>query len=455
MKKVLLATAIASAAMLTACGGGSSGVAADVSPDVQMAVGVQMETLGTVDSVNNYQSPAAIRTRYGFDPLVATPESQGSGQLIAIVSAYNNPDLAENLRVFSARYNLPQCDVVPTVYTQQASGYYSANVSKPTVGANCTIQVVNLDSFGRANPNKLPTSPATWTSESTMDIQWAHAVAPSASILVVQTASDFADAMGYGAKYASETALADVVSMSWGQKEGSIICPRKPGTTIQYDPACSDAETAKKFWTARTHLFTGSAAFVAASGDSGVPQWPSINPNIMAVGGTVFSSNMPDTGWANSGGGLSVSFNATPAQAFVTKQTRRAIPDVAYDAGTRVAVYIKPNAATGKPDSTCVANFGADKCGWYAGTGTSIGAPQWAGLIAIANATRISNNKASINFLDTLYTDIAVVPGTYATSFKDVTYGNTIYNKTAVGYDMVTGLGVPNAGVLVNYLAAK
>ncbi len=457
-KTVKIVAMIASIGLLTACGGGGGAdesIAADVSPDVQMSVGVQVDTLGTVSSVSGYATPAMIRSRYGFNELASTPEAQGSGQLIAVISAYNNPDLAENLSVFSKHYNLPQCDVVKTVYTKLPTGYYTANISKPALGANCTIQVVNVDSFGRFNPNKLPTSPATWTAESTMDIQWAHAVAPSASILVVQTASDFADAMGHGAKFASETAKADVVSMSWGQREKSIICPRKPGTAIQYDKLCSDSETAKKFWTARSKLFTGNATYVAASGDTGVPMWPSINPNIMAVGGTVFSSTIPDTGWANSGGGLSVSFTATPAQYAITKQTQRAVPDVAYGAGTRVAVYIKPNAATGKPDSACVATFGASKCGWYSGTGTSIGAPQWAGIVAIANATRLAAGKTKINYLNTLYTDIATVPGAYAVAFKDVTAGNTIYNKTTVGYDMVTGLGVPNTASLVTYITAK
>lgn len=442
--------AVVAAAALSACGGGDY---ASVPADIQVDAGVQVETLGTVASVANYMTPAKIRTRYGLDLLPNTPEAQGSGQLIAIVSAYNNPDLAENLQVFSAQYGLPQCDVVQTVYTQLPTGYYSANVAKPTVGGKCTIQVVNLDSFGRANPNKLPTSPATWTSESTMDIQWSHAVAPQASILVVQTASDFADAMGYGVQYASN--VADVVSMSWGQKEGSIQCPRKPLSTEKYDPSCSDSETAKKFWTARDAYFTGPATLVAASGDSGVPQWPSIHPKIMAVGGTVFSTSTPDTGWANSGGGLSVSYNATPGQMAITNRPQRAIPDVAHNAGTRVGVYIKPNAATGKPDSTCVANFGASNCGWYAGTGTSVGAPMWAGVVAITNATRMASGKAKIDFLNTLYSDVATVPGNYVTSFKDITTGGTIYNKAAVGYDLVTGLGIPNTSALVSQLAAK
>jgi subtilase family serine protease len=405
-----------------------------------------------VSSTALYQSPAQIRTRYGFDALPQTPEGQGSGQLIAIISTYNNPDIVENVATFSAKYNLPKCTEVKSVYTKPTNGYYTTNVSHPQVGQGCTIQVVNVDAFGTPTNQVYASNSSAWNAEVSMDAEWAHAMAPGASILIIQAPSPFVGALANAANYASNTAKADVVSMSWGAQEASITCPMKTGsTTIQMDPNCSNAATASKYWNQWNSMFTGSATFVAASGDVGKLQWPAIQNNVLAVGGTVENAKI-DTGWSGSGGGLSTSYSATPAQKAVTGQTQRAVPDVAYDAGTAVAVYIKPNSATGYADATCVAANGAANCGWYGAGGTSAGAPQWAGITAVTNATRNAKRAPAINFLDTVYT-VAAAPANYTTTFMDITSGNTAFNVSKVGYDLVTGLGIPNASALVSVLS--
>ena len=447
MKKLIIAAVVASATLLTACGGGESVVDATVAePTVTPSGNVLASVI--------YQTPSTIRTRYGFDALPATPEGQGSGQLIAIISTYNNPDIVENVATFSTKYNLPQCTPVGTVYTKDAGGYTVATASHPVVGQTCTIQVINVDSFGRASTSVYSSRSAEWNAESSMDAEWAHAMAPGASILIIQAPSPFAGAMANAARYASTIAGADVVSMSWGAAESSMQCSRRPGLpTVKNNPACDDAASAAKYWNMWNNQFVGNATFVASSGDRGVLQWPSIQPNVLAVGGTIETAQV-DTGWAGSGGGISMSYLATPAQSAVTNQSQRAVPDVAYDAGTLVAVYIKPNAAAGRADAACVTALGVANCGWYGSGGTSAGAPQWAGIVAVTNALRNAKRAPTINFVPSLYT-IGANPIDYAASFMDVTIGDTTRNVSKLGYDLVTGLGAPNASVLVNLLVAQ
>lgn len=450
MKVLLSVLAAATALSLTACGGGSGGL--DVAGASPATAEVAVVPHGTVTSAGFYQNPAAIRTRYGFDALPATPEGTGSGQLIAIISTYNNPDLISNVATFSAKYGLSNCTAVNTAYTTPAGSYTKATVSHPSVGQGCTIQVVNVDSFGRPSALAMPTASSDWIAESTMDTEWAHAMAPGASILVVQAPAPFVGALSNAANYASTVAGANVVSMSWGVQESSIQCARKPGsTTIKAVASCDDNATASAYWNLWNSMFSGPSTFVAATGDVGVADWPSVQPNVVAVGGTT-ESGKTDIGWTGSGGGLSVSYKSTAAQKTVTQQTQRAVPDVAYDAGTAVAIYIKPNAATGYPDTACVSSQGAANCGWYGAGGTSAGAPQWAGIAAITNAMRIAKREATTDFLTAVYTKVAAVPANYSTSFYDVTSGTAGTNTAKTGYDMVTGLGVPDASVLVGYL---
>ncbi len=449
--KQYLAIATFAASILSACGGGDSQTQLGYSQEDAMA-----EPLGSIAASGIYLSPQQVRTRYGFDQLPSSPEARGSGQVIAIISAYNYPYYAENLAAFSAKFGLPQCAAVSTVYTTPPDSYTTANFPKPVPGSGCSIQVINVDSFGRPTRKVPQGGPAVaqWAAEASMDIEWAHAMAPDASIVVVQAVTPFPGALSFAAQYAGNNG-ASAVSMSWGMAENSIQCTRRPGQpTVKYDPSCSDVDTAARFWAAFAQKFSNpDVTFVAASGDRGVIQWPANNPTVLAVGGTNFGISA-DTGWQYSGGGFSQSFVAPSWQSAVLGTAMRAIPDVAYDAGTAIAVYVKPDVATGFPDSSCItANAGnSDRCGWYGGGGTSAGAPQWAALSAIVRATRSAKGVSPIIFAPALYRDIASIPGRYASAFGDVTSGGTSSNPAKSGYDTLTGLGIPNASVLTGYL---
>jgi subtilase family serine protease len=217
--------------------------------------------------------------------------------------------------------------------------------------------------------------------------------------------------------------------------------------------------------------------------------WPASDPLVTAVGGTylctdgptgtVVDSTSPPTtcgafpgqreiGWIDSGGGYSTlfsrpayqatlpagsSFTGTSAGAPGPNSNMRGIPDISYQASSRtgVLIYDTAPAVAGGGAETNVGNGG-----WYVIGGTSSGAPQWAGLIAIADQMA-GRDLGLIN--PALYA-IAADPAKYAADFYDVTVGNNQADPAVPGYaaspgwDAVTGLGSPNVARLLPDLIA-
>lgn len=324
-------------------------------------------------------APQQVRHAYGFD-LIA---GDGAGQTIAIVDAYDNPNIASDLHVFDLRYNLPD------------------------------------PAFTKAMPQGKPVYNADWALEIALDVEWAHAIAPKASILLVEArTSSYADILK-AVDYAVAQPGVVVVSMSWG----------------------SDEWSGEKFAAYDGH-FAGhpGVTFVAASGDYGAPPgWPAISPNVLAVGGTAlqFTSTgnyLSEVGWGDSGGGISA-FEAKPSyqQTVTFSSTKRANPDVSYNADPRtgVAVYSSKNG------------------GWQQIGGTSAGAPQWAALIAIVDQGRAKAGLAPLSTSQVLNAVYALPAG----DFHDITIGSNGY-AAKVGYDLVTGRGSPVANNLIPDLIA-
>ena len=479
MKNTLYAlSAIASCALLTACGGGGGG-AADVAsvqeptmtPMNAITGATNQATIKTAGGLSAFgQSPAAVRTRYGFDALT-TPAQQGSGKIIVIVGAYDNPNAGADLNKFSAAEGLPGCTVITTTYTTNANGYADAVVAKPAPGDGCTFQRFV------ANPNGLAAVPTgaqydasgMWIAETNMDIQWAHAMAPMAKIVLVEGSNNFISSLSGAVKYAGN--FADVVSMSWGGYENQLTQTACTASDLRMYPTCTvtsktqtslygpanpmtalGVNTSAGGWD--TQMFWNpNVTYVAASGDAGpVPLWPAVSNKVLAVGG-VGNVGATDTGWQYSGGGVSLYYSA-PAWQTVSGNAQRTVPDVAMPASNTspMAVYISPQSASSVSDAACVAAKGAANCGWYAGYGTSVSAPMWAGLAAVTKAVRTSNGKAVADFTSSLY-NVAAVQGNYVVAFGDVTTGSDGVYTAKVGYDLVTGLGTPNASVLVGLLS--
>jgi subtilisin-like proprotein convertase family protein len=208
--------------------------------------------------------------------------------------------------------------------------------------------------------------------------------------------------------------------------------------------------------------------FLASSGDNGTPAgWPAISANVVAVGGTTLSLSATDTrvsetGWNGSGGGTSSfisepSYQSTYAGSSYVQSTlgnkvllgsNRGNPDVAYAAD--------PNPGFAVSDTyPFVQGFQTFTGPWYAVGGTSDAAPQWAGLIALVDQARGSNGSLNgpTQTLPLLY-KLGASSTAYPSDFFDITSGNNGASAVA-GYDLVTGLGSPNAAKLVPALAGQ
>jgi subtilase family serine protease len=340
--------------------------------------------------------PATVRHTYGFDLL----SNQGQGQTIGIVDAYDDPNIEADLGVFSQQTGLPAC----------------------TKANGCLRQVY-------ANGSK-PALNASWTMEIALDVEWAHAIAPKANIVLVEAASNGNSDLLHAVDVAV-TSGASVVSMSWGSPENVF-------------------ETSSD-----THFSHNGITFTASSGDNGSGmQYPAASPLVVSVGGTSLTTDAAgnystETGWSGSGGGESIAENEPAFQALFAlpndSRGKRGMPDVSYDGD--------PSSGFAIYNSVSYQGF----VGWYEAGGTSAGAPQWAALFAISNSMRAASGKRLLTATPAmLYTAAKASYGTY---FHDVTSGTNgkcgALCTAANGYDFVTGLGTPKAGALIPTLVAQ
>jgi hypothetical protein len=196
-------------------------------------------------------------------------------------------------------------------------------------------------------------------------------------------------------------------------------------------------------------------SYLAATGDSGSGvSWPAVSPNVVGVGGTSLTYGggaRSETTWSRTGGGISA-YTATPAY------QSNAVPGVGILAHRAVAdVAFNADPATGQ--FVAVLPPGTASASWVSAGGTSLSTPQWAGLVAVANAIRAQVAKAPLGAPHALlYGAIGSTPGSYAAAFADVATGAngscaTCAAKT--GYDTPTGLGTPNASALLASLSGS
>ncbi len=304
------------------------------------------------------------------------PSSGGQGT-IAIIGAYNDPTIADDLNVFSTQFHLPAC----------------------TTANGCFIKHV----IGAAKSN------AGWAMETSLDVEWAHAIAPQARILLVAATTPSGKNLLDAIDYARSRPNVVAVSMSWGGGEFP-----------------DETKLDNHFQSPNNQI-----TFFASSGDNGAgASWPAASPNVVAVGGThlLFTANgtvHSESAWAGSGGGVSA-YEPEPAYqrdyAINKAQAHRAIPDVAYNADPSSGFSIY--RASGK-----------SKKGWYVVGGTSAGAPQWAAIKALGLAA--DNDK--------FYADKATTNnGSFFRDIRSGTNGDCGYYCVArKHYDYVTGLGSP------------
>ncbi|HEU5423390.1 MAG TPA: CARDB domain-containing protein [Nitrolancea sp.] len=317
----------------------------------------------------------------------------GSGQTIALVVAYDHPAIVSDLNVFSQQFGLPLVCGTP--------------------GASAGSCV----NFSKATPQGTPQVNSGWALEAALDVEWAHAVAPQAALLLVEASSAWTSSLFSAIDYAAQQG-ASVISNSWGTNEYW-------GET-SFDRHCA--------------LSTAVCTF--ASGDGGNPGgYPAYSPYVVAVGGTTLSLDssggvLGETAWSGSGGGVSA-YESRPAfQGTVQSTAYRGIPDVSYDAD--------PNTGFAVYDSVSYSG----QSGWFQVGGTSAGAPQWSGILADADQLRASQGKPRLT---------GAASGANSALYQ---LSNTLYDvssgsngtcgaacQASAGYDFVTGLGSPRAGI--------
>jgi subtilase family serine protease len=311
-------------------------------------------------------SPAQVKQAYNF----STAADAGAGQTVAVVAPFDHPTIESDLNAFSKKFGLPSC----------------------TTANGCFKKV---DEKGRKNypaPNKL------WAMEISLDVEWAHAIAPGADILLVEARSDRLNDVLAAEDYA--TAHAHYVTNSLGLDEFA-------GQSVH------DA-----------HFQRPGVSIFVASGDDGAghgPGYPAASPDVIAVGGTTLVDiGLPtfnEQGWRGSGGGCSLYETAHPAQSAsagygaVNCAGKRATPDVALVADPRSGLSVYDSYKTTK--------------NWTVLGGTSASAPMWAA-------------RAAVSGLVIDATLLYAAPSPIA--FRDVTVGDNGQPALA-GFDLVTGLG--------------
>ncbi len=356
---------------------------------------------GSFSPVGNGYSPAQIRHGYNLDQvLFGTVQGDGSGQTIAIIDAYHAPTITQDLHAFDAAFGIPDPPSFRVV-AQDGTTHYP-----PT------------DPSGAGSLN--------WETETALDVEWAHALAPGANLLLIEAqAPTSQDLIQTAVDYARRQPGVSAITMSFGSGEYS-----------------AETQLDSLFTTVAGH---SGVTFLAASGDSGTPAiYPAVSPNVLAVGGTTLSLDasgtyLHETGWDGSGGGVSY-YEPLPAyqNGVMSGLWRRGAPDVAFDAdpNSGIPVYDSYNGGTRTP--------------WIQVGGTSFSSPAFAAMIAIANQGRA---LAGLDSLDGATQTLPLLYSLPRTDFHDVVSGNNGLSAGA-GYDLVTGLGSPIANHLLLDMAS-
>jgi len=327
------------------------------------------------------ETPSSIRSVYALSSNVGS----GGSQTIVIVDAFHYPTAANDLNVFSTQFGLP---AMPDCSTTNNVG-------------PCFSVVFASGTQPRKNCG--------WAQEAALDIEWSHAMAPNARIVLVEAASNsFANLFS-----AVDTATSQVtgfgtgkgeVSMSWGGSEFS-------------SESSNDS-----------HFTNSSVVYTASSGDTGgVNIYPSVSADVVSAGGTTINRDrnhnfVSETGWSGSGGGPSKYESKPSYQNGIgnTSATQRSAPDFSFDAD--------PNSGVSVYDSTSCQGLS----GWLVFGGTSVSAPSLAGII----------NSAG-HFYAGSSTELNTIYGNYTnpSDFRDILSGTAGSFSAGPGYDFVTGVG--------------
>ncbi len=371
--------------------------------------------------------PCQLQAGYDFSPLLSSG-TNGSGVRLGVVDAYSGAEpqtqLVSDLSLFSTNNGLPPGNVsfvypVPTTIDLNATG---------------------------VNP--------LWQYEDALDLEWSHASAPGAGIVMA-----FSPDSGAGLYFAIDALVAtgavNVLSLSWGEPDVGVFNSYSTPCISSCNASTDGSYTilGPVFQLAAVEgisTFAASGDCGAADGTSGVStNYPASDPFVTGVGGTnvtLTAANAwhAEVAWSGNAtgarspgcsnqGGSGGGFSPFPrpwwqlGPGIATTQQHRGVPDVSINGGLPVSIEVGSQPTTA--------------------TGTSVGTPIWAGIAALADQYA----GIHLGFLDpTLYT-LLRSPG-YTSCFHDITDGHNNY-RAGVGWDPVTGVGSPIVAALVPALA--
>jgi kumamolisin len=345
------------------------------------------------------ETPASLACLYqlvavtaGCNPGTLTKVATGGSKAIAVVDAYDYPTALADLTAYSSQFGLP----APTSSTFTVA---YPGTARPSVDPDCA-------NYGGWD---------CWATEEALDIEMAHTAAPSAHIYLVEAnSSEFNDlfAAVTAAVALVKAAGGGEISISWGGGEFS-----------------SETQSDSTF-------IGANVVFFASSGDSEGTIYPSVSPNVIAVGGTTIARN-PSTmafesevTWEDTGGGYSA---VEPRPSFqsgisATVGAHRGVPDVSAVGNPRTGVWVYNSL-----DNT----YSGELFAWNIIGGTSVASPLWAGI-----ANHAGHFSASTSAEETLI----YANGKTAADFRDVTVGTCGYYEgylAASGWDPCSGFGTP------------
>ena len=434
-------------------------------------------------------NPASMSSAYDYASLLAAG-NEGQGKTIAIVDSFGSDTIRSDLGNFDTQFSLP---------------HLCGESGPSTPAGNCAPGITPrfdiLEVQGSPHPSPPPPNSGTgqenhnlWSVEVSLDVEWAHATAPKANILLVTTPT--AETLGVqgfqqmmnAEQFVVDNHMADVISQSFGAGEGTFHNGLAALTNLRH-----------AFFDAQANHIT----VLASSGDFGTANplkepvktpdvipypsvgWPASDPLVTSVGGTYLCTNasaaatdprtldntsppancqnqsQDEVGWIDAGGGYSILFprptfqNTLPAgSTFVGSSVgapgpntnMRGVPDVAYQASSRTGALVYDT----EPATTA-----SGPGGWFIVGGTSCGSPQWAGLIAIADQMSTDEGHGDLGYINPALYQIGGNATEYGNDFHDVVTGSNQTNPSIPGYtartgwDEVTGLGTPDAAKLL------
>jgi subtilase family serine protease len=388
------------------------------------------------------ETPASMGCVYKVGPNYAgcrpstggTNHPTGGWGAIAVVEAYDDPNIASDLAFFDTHFGLPAANL-QVVYANSSFGTLGGGFA-PTLNASCSGVPVNGNFLG-------------WDLEESLDAEWAHVMAPSAKIIVVEACSQNLEDLLYAEMVAGievSKAGGGDISNSWGYPEACANDPNCNGGWSSSE--VQDDNFFYRFQWSKTTYF-------ASAGDAGAEVlYPSASPWVVSVGGTTVNRDvnenfLSESCWPDSGGGFSTVetwqnpptilnglgpwsdyqyelFGGDP-YAFPFRST----PDVSFNADLNSGVYVYDT------DGTCT--------GFCIVGGTSVGSPSVAGIVNASN-NRLGQAPPAGGYYETqednlLYSQLYAKTA-YRANFYDVTTGSNGH-AAGPGYDQCTGIGSP------------